>query len=148
MVCPAMGKILLIGQAPNRTGNPKAILEGRLGRKIADLCGITFDEYVELFDRINILDCWPGKSGKGDVFPKAEAARQAMRIKIHERDCVVMLGQGVARSFGIKAEFLRWTFLGSTRVLILPHPSGINRWYNDPQNTRKARKIMHRLSIQ
>jgi hypothetical protein len=34
--------------------------------------------------------------------------------------------------------FLRW----HGGVAILPHPSGVNHWYNDPRNVARARRFL------
>jgi hypothetical protein len=140
-------KPLLIGQAPSRKGDPaKPLSRDPLASRLAHLCGLTKEEYLDAFERVNILDAWPGKCGKGDAFPLAETRRNAALITADIRnERVVLLGKSVARSFGIKANVLKWFRFGAGRAIVLPHPSGVNRWYNDENNVIAARRIMRRL---
>ena len=136
-------KILLIGQAPSRTGDPNTPLLGRLGNKITSICGLTESEYRRQFDRRNVLPKWPGRNGKGDAFPLNEARKRARRMlpDITSRR-VIFIGKNSARAFGFKANFLTWQTFANNRAAILPHPSGINRWWNDPKNRRRAGRFM------
>jgi uracil-DNA glycosylase len=134
---------LIIGEAPGRgTGRP---IEGRIGRRLADLAGLSFEEFRRSFARENVLDYWPGTDGKGAVFPrdeaKAVAERLASRIR-RQRRTVVLLGRRVSFAFGLggAAYFQRIVF-GYARVVVLPHPTGINRWYNSPANREQVRRF-------
>ncbi len=45
----------------------------------------------------------------------------------------VLLGRRVARAFGCRdLPFLRLAIVWDNNVLVVPHPSGLNRIYNDP----------------
>ena len=95
-------KVLLIGQAPSRSGDPLTPLEGRNGRRFASLAGISFDEYLERTERMNLFDEWPGKNGKGDAWDPVEARRRAEDLRfglIGWR--VLFVGRNVAAAFGL-----------------------------------------------
>lgn len=143
-------QVVLIGQAPSRSGDPCYPLTGRFGRKIQELARITEWTYLRKTVRINVLPVYPGTNGKGDAFPLNKARHMARTIaELGVFDCgrdVVMFGWNVARVFGMpKTAWLMWErpyrVLGepcSTRVAVSPHPSGVSTWWNDPENLRRA----------
>lgn len=141
-------KPLIVGEAPARTGDPMKPLEGPCGIKLAAVFGITYDEYLETFSRLNVLPEWPGRGEKGDQFPMALAREHARQIVIEKRT-TFLLGKRVAQAFGFlpKARFLSGYFspAGEWRIMIIPHPSGINIWWNDPANVRRAKKEARRF---
>lgn len=140
--------MILVGQAPSRTSDPLDPLSGDpLATKLARMFGLSKADYLRdrRIERRNILEEWPGKAAKGDAFPRAEALAAAI---LQEREFrgrrVIFLGKGVARAFGFPtAEYLKWTpwFLSGIAA-ILPHPSGVNRWYNDGGNARRAKRFL------
>ena len=141
-------KILLIGQAPSKSGVSAHPLEGRIGKKIADLAGIPMARYMTETDRANVLDHWPGRSEKGDTFPMREARDAATKkVFMLKGRRVIFVGKATASAFGVHAEYLEWQqspTLGC-RFAILPHPSGIVRWWNDPANARLAAKFLREV---
>ena len=144
-------KLLVIGQAPDQRSELGKALEGSLvAAKIAKLCGCTVPEYLAGTERMNLLDYWPGKQGKGDRFPLAEARERAMllRDKIRGRK-ILFIGIATAAAFGCVGEVCEWRhhFDDTGWVFgyaILPHVSGINRWFNSPDNQARAEKFMQR----
>lgn len=134
---------LIIGQAPGASGGPEP-LAGRCGQRLADLCGLSLEHYLARFERRNLLLAFPGKDGKGDAFPEEEARDAAIAIigtgmMLNRR--TVLLGQGVARAFGLslsECDNLRWYGVRSL-IAVCPHPSGVNRWWNVRENTEAAR---------
>lgn len=136
---------LVVGQAPSASVSGAArALTGRSGRRLASLMGMEFDEYLVRVDRINLLDDFPGGSGeKGDRFPIGAVRKAAARIKLGGRPFALLLGRGVADAFGIAdAAFLTRLVLGSTVVGVVPHPSGVNLWWNDRDNEKAARDFL------
>lgn len=130
-------------------GNAAEPLEGRTGEKLAEMLGCTYDEYLRLSQRFNILPEWPGrKSGKGDKFPKVVARINAQRISYSLAGCTVLfLGINVGRIFKFPGNPLEWKTVqgpaGTTySAAVLPHPSGINRWWNSSQNRKSAERFM------
>ena len=139
-------KIVLIGQAPSKTGDPSRPLATD---KLAAMCGLTKKQYLGKFRRMNVFDAWPGKNGKGDVFPLASARVRAMRlVNKLTRKKIIFVGIKTAEAFGFKHAPLKWRRFNGGAASILPHPSGINRWYNDRSNVRQARRFMRTISKQ
>ena len=134
-----MTKLLIIGQAPGRA--PGVVLGGRCGARLAALAGISLDEFLERTDRMNLLDHWPGKAGKGDAFVSQFDAREmaAAMMPMLAGRVVVLLGNGVSGAFGMRGSAFTWTtLLDAKAVAWSPHPSGISRWWNDQKNVARA----------
>lgn len=157
---------MIIGQAPSRTS--EVPLEGLVGRRVCEWTGLsTWEELNARFALANLLPKWPGKDGKGDAFPLAEARRHAEGLfrevlMPEEWDLILLLGWNVAGAFGVPAavgylnEFAaagiarlqEWDALPGVRAprfVVLPHPSGVNRWLNDAASVDRLRGYMRSL---
>ncbi len=136
--------VLFVGQAPGRKSGPP--LSGRAGAVLAALAGLPQDEFERIFPRTNLLRRFPGKRGKGDAFPTEVAGRAARtllrRLPLNAR--LVLLGAGVARAFGLRARPLEVLDLGrrGAVALLVPHPSGVNLWWNRPENRTAAAEAL------
>ncbi len=123
-------------------------LEGPCGLKLAALFGMDYEAWLSTFSRLNVFTEWPGKDGKGDRFPMSLARERARSICIEGRT-TFLLGKRVAQAFGFRpaARFLSdySSPAGKWRIMIVPHPSGINTWWNDPANVRRAKKEVRRF---
>jgi len=136
------GRPLFIGQAPGHPG-PVRPLEGRNGKRLASLLGVSVEEYLSGTDRVNLLNEYPGRAGNGDAFPldAARAAAREMLPRLKGR-VVILLGRGVARAFGVRANFLEIEHRDGVTFATIPHPSGRNRWWNDPANVERAARFL------
>ena len=136
--------IVFIGQAPSRTGDAKDPLGGRLAIKLAGLLGVDESVYFEKTVRMNVFDHWPGARGKGDDFPLREAKDRVAKVVMRIPDGwpVVLLGKSVAAAFSVKADYFKWAGF----VVVAPHPSGINHFWNSRSNRERARKFFRRLA--
>ena len=143
-----MTRVVIIGRAPSRTSDHRQPLSGPSGERLAFLCDLTMAEFAARFERRNLLDAWQGKAGKGDAFvraPEARALAEGLRAGLATRR-VVLLGSDVARAFGFPGEpFLFGAHWGGS-FAFCPHPSGVNRWWNDPENFERARLFWHTLA--
>src|SRR5580765_595681 len=151
-------RLLLIGQSPSINGDPRRpLIAGPTGERLRELLGLDLLAYVRATERVNLLAEYPGKAGKGDRFPLEEAREAAVEMtpRLLGRR-VIFVGHGVARAFGLKGRPLVWheraitisqlgvrgaiigEISGWHQWAICPHPTGINRWWNDPKNKAKA----------
>lgn len=128
-----MGKVVVVGEAPGRGGGPP--LGGRVGARLSGLLGADVSKVARL---ANLLDAWPGRStGKGAGFPIDDARRAAAAMQLGTS--ALFLGKRVARAFGIRSpDYFRIYGVRGARVAVFPHPSGVNRFWNDPRNERVA----------
>ena len=112
--------------------------------------GVTYEQLMAM-ERVNVLEWFPGTAaGTGDRFPMAEAKIRAGEIaRAHRGERAMLLGRAVAAAFGVRADYLQARAHDVfEEVVVVPHPSGLNRWWNDPNNERMARrklKALHRL---
>jgi uracil-DNA glycosylase len=145
-------RVIIIGQAPGRANDGGPAFLGRSGRRLAELSGVPFQELSRVFDLRNLLKRWPGRSkGKGDRFPvrAARAAALAAAPALKGRK-VILVGRGVAAAFSGgegRSEFFRWREgegLPFERATV-PHPSGVNLWWNDPENRGLAETFFRGL---
>jgi hypothetical protein len=135
----------MIGEAPGRGGDPSRACTGRFMDALVNAAGITRWRYLRAFERTNLLPSWPGKAGKGDAFPMAEAKRLAAETPTAGRT-ILLCGRRVATAFGVSAPFLACERRGGATFWVLPHPSGLNRWWNDPENKRRAGDLVRDLA--
>lgn len=62
---------------------------------------------------------------------------------------LLLLGVKVCNAFGIeRPEWLEWYRSALWGPMIaVPHPSGLNRWYNDPDNRTAATEVISQVSF-
>lgn len=121
---------------------------GQTGRRLAELCGVPYEVLIECARFVNLLGRWPGRarSGTGDAWQPQAARRYAREVVwplVTERDIVVLLGRKVADAMAVEGEPCGLVVeAGRPWLVTLPHPSGVNRWWNDPQHRRQAVALM------
>jgi uracil-DNA glycosylase len=143
-------KPLIIGQAPARGNDGLLPFAGQSGARLATLAGVgtSGDDLPPHFDLANLLDKWPGKQGKGDAFDM-DAAREAaadLTLKLQtaeEPRFVLLMGRKVERAFGWSGlTYLDDNVWHGNDVILFPHPSGVNLWWNELDNRTAARKTI------
>lgn len=137
---------LLIGQAPSRDSDPARPFSGRSGRFLERLAGLPEGGLAVAFELANLVDRWPGASprGKGDRFPKNLARLAADRFDLRGRT-VVFAGLAVARAFGFAKPPVGFAPHRGGLCVVIPHPSGVNLWWNDPTNRALAADVLRSL---
>lgn len=138
-------EIVIVGQGPGRTGEDKKPFEGRgSGTRTAELMGVDdLENIVHIVHMRNVLDKFYGKSGKGDCFPLEKARKAAKKMRFREKT-IIMAGRQTALAFGIKADYFEPVRFRGKTAYVMPHPSGINRWWNSSNNYAKARRFMRK----
>jgi hypothetical protein len=105
---------------------PERSAGGRLCYKIL---GYRFAaEYLKDFDRVNLC------TGKWTV---AAARERATELKCAPRP-TILLGVKACNAFGVAFHPFRVT----NNYLVLPHPSGLNRLWNEPGAFERARQAI------
>lgn len=136
---------LLIGEASNQPHG--RAFWGHSGIRLAKLAKVDLKEFHELFECINLLGRQE-KAGKGFAFDAKLAKSVADEMNLGGRH-VLLVGLRVAKSFGLKHPSLLTDVLmgrGEISCHIIPHPSGIVRWWNDSANVEAAGKVMEKLA--
>lgn len=145
-------KPLIVGEAPSKNELPERPIEGRIGARLAVCCGLPYDEFLERFERVNLLRVRQDTKEKGFEFDAAAAAHVAWQMAaplstqfaFHEGRTVLLLGKRVAAAFGADTRYFERQRIGTrAEVYVLPHPSGVNRWWNDEANQRRMVEFMH-----
>ncbi len=145
---------------------------GCAGYRLQKMMGVYLGTYMRTFDRANLLDDFPGHDNGGDKFPIHAAMEAAgkMAPSLVNRD-VVMVGRDVARAFSVgDAPWFEWRTLSVPlgeddvqrllpgaklvglpvvdlfKFVVVPHTSGRNRWWNDPDNKERGRTFLEELA--
>ncbi|MGB3329789.1 MAG: uracil-DNA glycosylase family protein [Thermomicrobiales bacterium] len=152
----ASQRVMIVGQAPSArahlhgvpwNGPGGEVLKGWLAQ-----AGFPRETFLDTWYLTSITRCFPGAAtgGKGDRAPSAGEIRLcadnlAMEMALVRPEIVVTLGRLAAVALipgGRKlplVELVGRTFVvdlghGEVPVVPLPHPSGVSRWRNDPEN--------------
>lgn len=148
-------RVFLVGEHNPHGADPRLALHPRppngAGGRLRRLLGMSEREYLRTFERRNLLSELPWRA--------ADARRAARRVlaETARGDRLVLLGAKVAAAFGVAFRTniylprfvqLSWppNFVGRT-VLVLPHPSGRCRVYNDAEAVRLARAAVTELLV-
>lgn len=163
----ARQKFLLIGQAPGKEelikNRPFAGAAGRnLFRWFAD-AGLGSEATVRATMHFaSLARCWPGtKTGSKDDLPPSSAMRHACRgfleaeAVLLDPDWLVAVGAMAAREvLGVSGSLEEWVgpvhaplWYGRERkMIVLPHPSGLSRWLNDPAHKASHNRALSMLA--
>ena len=138
-----MRPLLVVGEAPSRLSLEP--LGGRCGSLLEDLLG---PGAWAAADRVNLLGEWPGREGRGSAFPLAlaRASASALAERFGRYRVVLLLGARVARAASLCPRELEWCMVRGACVGRLPHPSGVNRWWNSEENRAAARAFAREAS--
>lgn len=140
---PPESRPLLVGEANPYGADPYYALypepEGATGDRLRRLImKIPAAQYLREYDRVNLCPRdWKMKAAR-------ERAEEILnRLGLGHWPCVVLLGVKVRTAFGFGAlrSFVQMEHRGS-RIVLLPHPSGLCREWNDPKNYERARTLL------
>lgn len=159
---PPTARVMVVGQAPSRPSAQAARpFSGPGGRTLFRwLAEAGWDE--ETFRATQyftaVTKCFPGRTpdGRGDRVPTAterELCRPFLEreLALLRPALVVTLGRVAAAWFlgdDVRLDDLVgtvWEDAEGRAVLPLPHPSGRNRWLNDPANRERLRQALAEL---
>jgi uracil-DNA glycosylase len=140
---------LIVGQAPSAKSSPREPLSGTSGRRLATLCGLAHEDFLYHFERVNLIDVYPGKLGKGDRFDRVAARFAACNLTpCLARRRTVLLGGNVARAFHFRHPAFQWVdeIGDGALVAVSPHPSALNKWWNSSWHVERARRFWTALA--
>lgn len=140
-------RIIMIGEAPGRFHKPGAAPLSGYARKLETLASLEEGSFARFFTTTNLLSYYPGEgAGKGSAFPQEEAKKAAEACLVLFRHRKVLLaGKRVARAFGLSLPYFKWIDFAEGRTAVIPHPSGVNRWYNERRNREKMGRFIFGL---
>lgn len=140
-------KPLIVGEAPSKNEVTARPIEGRVGKRLAAVCGMELAAFLAHFERVNLLHVRQDTKEKGFEFDLKAARVEAERLRdnFKEDQIVILLGGRVAEAFHVHDHYFVETRVNFARLYIVPHPSGVNRWWNDPLNMRQAEVFMQSI---
>jgi uracil-DNA glycosylase len=154
----SMPRILLVGQAPGlRATLQDRPFAGSAGDKLRawfERGGIPKSEFYARIHFAAITRCYPGRlaGARGDRVPSPE--EQALcrpwldeLVEILQPDIVLLVGLLAIRTFlgpvkSLSGAVGTATIRDGIRYLPLPHPSGVSRWLNEPENVAAVDRAM------
>lgn len=116
------------------------------GNKLWGMTGLTMGLYNQLFDRYNLYEV---NEEHGPALGRVRAMKILNNIdKRYVNTYVICLGREVASAFGMyRAEPLKFRNIKlNTMGALVPHTSGVNRWYNEVANVRAATEFMQTVA--
>jgi uracil-DNA glycosylase len=151
-------RILLVGQAPGLRATiqdrPFAGIAGDKLRAWFERGGIPRSEFYARIHFAAVTRCYPGRLGgaRGDRVPSPEEQSLCRPwldelIEILEPDIVLLVGLLAIRTFlgpvkSLSGAVGTATIRDGIRYLPLPHPSGVSRWLNEPENVAAVDRAM------
>lgn len=133
---PPKVKPLLVGESNPYGGDPYYALypapDGCAGHRLCCLIlGMRRKDYLEHFDRTNLCE---------GPWSMREARRRAEETSVPVGRVKILLGSKVAKAHGLP--FLPFTYSPLAAYVVLPHPSGLCRLWNEPGAFERARKLV------
>jgi hypothetical protein len=98
---------------------------------------------------MNLLPGQPTRTASWTAADRARARQVAFDTAILAKEHewrLVLVGARVCGAFGVRYEPLAWD--EDRRTLVVPHPSGLCRWWNDMDNLRAAEVAFRRFVTQ
>lgn len=144
---------VLLGESPSRAGDRYWMfpLSGRPAERILEWLEIPYEgaaywELIEHFETLNVIERYR------DAVPwSVERARarwtrwvRSRREEAQQRLVVVCLGRRAADAVGLHGEqpWGRWLDVGLLSATVIPHTSGRNLVYNDPEMVELAKRVL------
>lgn len=134
-------RVLLLGEANPYGADPAFALyplpRGASGDRLRVILNLSTTTYLRIFDRRNLLE-----EGRWS----APRARDEVGNIRHRRR--VLLGEKVTRAHGVAFAPFTSGKAGAVNYVILPHPSGRSRAWNDPDAPLLARAAVRRFFLE
>lgn len=99
--------------------------------------------YLRSFDRVDL--CHPKWSQ-----PAARTRANSLIAERGEGDTIVLCGSKVAAAFGLEFKAHALTTVrrpGAPALVVLPHPSGLNRFWQEPRAFERARELLAEAGV-
>ena len=121
---------------------PEGCTGHRLWKMLNARTGASRVGYLETFERRNLVrlktyNATIARLNAGDIFKELMGTGRV----------VILLGRDVQKAFSIPPLLIHPQVIGGCTWRQLPHPSGRNLWYNEPENLRLAELLMEELYV-
>jgi uracil-DNA glycosylase len=151
-------RIILVGQAPGlRATNENRPFAGVAGDKLRAwlaMAGITPQDFWRKIHFSAVTKCYPGRlpGSRGDRVPTPREQQLCRpwldeQVAILEPDIILLVGLLAIQTFlgrvpSLQAVVGTAVIKDGARYLPLPHPSGVSRWLNEPENVQAVARSM------
>jgi uracil-DNA glycosylase family 4 len=144
----------ILGQAPGIVeGEERRPWRGRAGQTLRRWLSMEEEEFYATFYCASVTRCYPGRapSGGGDRTPTAAEQdlcafwREWELRLLRPRLIVAVGGLAIRRLLGLTsldASIGERFEHGDAAVVPLPHPSGVSRWLNAPENRARVERAV------
>jgi hypothetical protein len=133
---PGTDHVLAVGPSPNPHTHEWSYEHGTT-KRLATICG----------KRVPFANLFEFEPPKWDRKAAKIAADNWQWENDHRGLLVLMLGTKVCDAFGVKQP--HWLTIyelnGDNQGMAVPHPSGLNRWWNDDTNIRAAKYMLRAM---
>ncbi len=122
--------------------SPEGCTGHRLWRMLNERTGASRSAYLDAFERRNLV--------RHKLYDRTIARLNAADIQRELRGTgrhVVLLGREVQQAFAHPPLLIHPQVIGGCTWRQLPHPSGRNFWYNDPDNVKLAELLLEELYV-
>jgi hypothetical protein len=121
------------------------------GARLCRVLGLGRAEYLRRFERRNLLAALPWSA------PLAREAAHRVLGELEDSDSIILLGAKVAAAFDVPfavgpaelptryIHFVRGGVVYAWSCIVLPHPSGLSRSWNDPTMPERVRSAVGAL---
>lgn len=139
-VIPGPPVAAIIGEMPGMNTSPKLPLfplpTTSAGGRLLGFSGMTTEDYLGRFWRRNLFTYF-------ELWSVPQARERALDaiLEIDQRALprVILLGTRVGAAFGLPDLWSHGRWATGTELAVIPHPSGLNRVYNEMSAIRRAR---------
>ena len=147
-------KAFIFGQAPGIVeGEERRPWRGRAGQTLRRWLDMDEDAFYATFYCASVTRCYPGRApgGGGDRTPSAREQelcsfwREWELALLRPRLIVPVGGLAIRRLLGVTsldASVGERFEVGDAVAVPLPHPSGVSRWMNLPENQRRVERAV------
>src|SRR5687768_5225516 len=151
-------RILLVGQAPGlratSENRPFAGVSGDKLRAWFEIGGIPQEDFWRKIHFSAVTKCYPGRlpGARGDRVPTPEEQLLCRpwldaQLESLRPDIILLVGLLAIQTFmgrvhSLSAVVGTAEIRDGVRYLPLPHPSGVSRWLNEPENVRAVERSM------
>jgi uracil-DNA glycosylase len=114
----------------------KYALTGESGRRLAALAGMEPLKFYAITRRVNMVE-YPDDWKSPDVVKRGRLLVVELVLRLDLP--VILLGGKVAEALGLsRVPLYEWRSGGQVQFAKVPHPSGRNRYWNDPAHVEAA----------
>ncbi|MDQ5823725.1 MAG: uracil-DNA glycosylase [Chloroflexota bacterium] len=156
-------RVLLVGQAPGLRATteykPFAGITGDKLRSWMEAGGIPREDFWRKIHFSAVTKCYPGRlpGARGDRVPTPEEQILCRpwldgQMQLLKPDIVLLVGMLAIQTFlgrvpSLSAVVGTGVVKDGVRYLPLPHPSGVSRWLNEPENIRAVQRATGILRV-